>query len=150
MVAGAGAGDEQDAALPLQILGVRDRILIRRGDCRFCRNQPLLHTNHGYSLKLQSFHAVHSAGPDCLLAAWTRQGSGGEAGRFECVTCLTGQPAGPGSDPDRMRLDAGVQPRTNPFGKRGEFFFGCGHALRCRGWSGRPGCRRCADADRPR
>ena len=40
MVPGPGAGHEQDAALPLQVLGVGDGVLAFRGDRRWPGTRP--------------------------------------------------------------------------------------------------------------
>ena len=69
VVPGAGTGHEQDAAFPLQVLGMRDGVLAFRGDRRRFRNQALLYADHRDGLELQALHRVHGAGPDGLRAA---------------------------------------------------------------------------------
>ena len=52
MVPGPGTGREQEAALPLQVLGVGDRVFAFPGDRRWFRNPALLHADDRDGLEL--------------------------------------------------------------------------------------------------
>ena len=69
MVPGPGAGHEQDATFPLQVLGMRDGVLAFRGDRRRVRNQALLDADDRDGLEFQALHRVHGSGPNGLRAA---------------------------------------------------------------------------------
>src|ERR1700744_2890923 len=63
MVPGASAGDEQDAALTLQILGVGQGVAVVGRDRGGVGNHAFLDTDHGDGPELQAFEGVHGAGP---------------------------------------------------------------------------------------
>ena len=64
MVPGPGAGHEQDAAFPLQVLSVGDGIFAFRGNRRWFGDQALLDTDDRDGLELQPLHHVHRPGSD--------------------------------------------------------------------------------------
>jgi len=61
VVPGPGAGHEQDAAFPLQVLGMRDGVLAGRGDRRWIWDQSLFNADDRDGLELQALHRVHGA-----------------------------------------------------------------------------------------
>ena len=108
MVPGSGTGREQDAAFPLQVLGMGDRVFAFRGDRRWFRNQALFHADDRDGLELQAFHRVHGADPDGLRVAPAPQGDRHDAVGFQRLTCLANQAGRAGRYPDGLRLDAGT------------------------------------------
>ena len=110
MVPRAGAGHEQDAAFPLQVLGVRDRIFAFRGDRRWFGNQTVLDADDRDGLELQALHRVHGSGPDRLRAAAAAQRDRHDAVSLQHLARLANQAGGPGGHADGLRLDAESEP----------------------------------------
>ena len=140
VVPGPGAGHEQDAAFPLQVLGVRGGVLGFRGDRRGRGNQALLDADDRDGLELQALHRVHRARPDGLGVPPAAQRDRRDAVGLQRLARLAHQAGGPGRHADGMRLDAGGEPRANPFGKKFEFLGPCGGhpSLRARAVHRRP------------
>ena len=132
VIPGPGAGDEQDAAFPLQVLGVREGVLGLRGDGARFRDQALLHADDGDGLELQALHGVHRAGPDGRDMAPAAQRGGGDAGGLQRLARLADQGGGSGGHADGMGLEAGRKPRANPFGKKAELLGPAGRLPRLR------------------
>ena len=83
MIPGAGTGHEQDAAFPLQVLGMRDGILAFRSDRRRFGHQALLNSDDRHGLELQALNRVHDADPDGLRAAAAARRDRHDAVRFQ-------------------------------------------------------------------
>ncbi len=120
MVPGPGARDEQDAAFPLQVLSIGEDVLGFRGNGSRFRDQPLLDADNRDGLELQALHGLHGAGPDGRGAIPPAQRGRRDADGGQRLTSLADQGGGPGGHADRMRLDAGRNPRANPFGEKTE------------------------------
>ena len=121
MVTCPGTGHEQHAALPLEVLDVRQRILILRGEGRRIRDHALLDADHRDGLELQALHGVHGAGPDPSRPASAADRRRVDAIRFQSLAGLAHQAGGSGRHPDRVRFEADRQPCADPFGKESEF-----------------------------
>ena len=122
VIPGAGAGHEQDAAFPLQVLGMRDGVFAFWGDRRWIRNQALFNADNSDGLEFQAFHRVHGVGAHGARPAAAAQRDRHDAVGFQRLACLANQAVGPGRHADGLRLDADLQPRADPLGKKSEFF----------------------------
>ena len=140
MVPGPGAGHEQDAAFPLQILGVHGGVLVFGGDRRGRGHQALLDADDRDRLELQALHRVHGSGPDGLGVRPAAQRDRRDAVGLQRLARLAHQAGGPGRHADGIRLDACGKPRANSFGKKIEFLGPGGGqpALRARAVHRRP------------
>jgi hypothetical protein len=103
----------RQAPLPLQILRMRERILLSRRDCGRRRHHPIRHAEHSDRLELQLLHPVHGANANGVLRRLGRERNGRNTRRFQRRARLLPQPPRPRGDPDRMRLDPSeTHPRT--------------------------------------
>ena len=105
VVAGAGAGHEQDAALPLQILGVGDGVLARRGDRGGGRDLPCSTPITATAWNSRPFMPCMVPTRTACLLPLAAERDRRDAVRLERVAGLAGQVGGPGRHPDGMRLD---------------------------------------------
>ena len=63
LLPGTGTGHEEQAAFALQILLMRERILLSRCDDRCRWHEMLVHADDGDTPELHAFHAVHVPTP---------------------------------------------------------------------------------------
>jgi hypothetical protein len=120
VIAGAGTSDEESAPLPLQVLGVCDRVIRGRRDGGRGRDGSVGDADDGDSLELQTLHAVHRADADRLFAGFGAERDGGDARRLQGRGGLLTQIVGSPSDADGVRLDTFVLPATDAFDQGGE------------------------------
>ena len=115
MVPRPSAGDEQQAPLPLQVLGVGDRVIRGGRDCGRGRNNALSDTDDCHRLEFQAFHAVHRANADRFLARSGAQRDGRDTCCLQGCGSLLAQVADSRGDADGVRLDAFALPAADAF-----------------------------------